>query len=720
MSKQRVNASRPDRFDLMMKPRIVVFVSAVAFVSFGLSAAEPVTEGEKAAERLRVREAATQLVAKWGGERWYTMHNQGTRAPGWLRLNVKETNGLIVLDDELFLIQNGQEARHVQTLICQPDEYLTPVSVYVEAKRSKKPWIIDADVKEGRLIPRRISSVAREKEAERLPRNFTTDFAAMHLVTIMPQTKGYELAVLQMFEKPSLEDSILKFDREETIVVGRGTIKARRCTLSNSNTSDRVYWVDDSGRLVKIQVYGRIELFLTDEKSARDIPTSLLTAKREQRPTPATIKRRPLNEAALPVFPGAEGFGSRTPAGRGGKIIEVTSLADAGPGTFRAAVDHQGPRIIVFRCGGTIELKSHLNVAHPYATIAGQTAPGDGILLKDFGLVIETHDVLVQHLRIRPGNEGKVNPEHNDAIQLNRASNVVVDHVSASWGEDEVVQTWDMAHDITFSWCLISEALNKSRHPKGRHGGGVIFGEGSDRISLHHCLLAHLDFRSPLVINSGAIDLVENIIYNWGRTAGEVYDDAGFAAQINVIGNHYLKGPSSTAPEFVINKSENAPGAYPRIFAEDNWGPRRQSSDRDEFALFSLGWANKSLPGELRAAKPFESATITRLRDPQLVDVVVAGAGAILPQRDSVDQRVIESVRKQQGRMINSPSEVGGYPEMRVDQPPPLDSDHDGMPDDWEKNLGLNPQDGTDAAADRDHDGYTNIEEYLHGLAKKR
>jgi pectate lyase len=702
-----------------MKPILAIFAAAVALLASGIAAAKPAADDDQQTERRQIREAAKQLAGKWGGERWYTLHNKGARAPGWLRLNVTEKGGLLVLDDELYMNQGGQEARHLQTLKCQPDEYLTPVSIYVEAKRSQKPWVIEGEIKERRLIPRRISSVAKEGDAIRLQPNFTTDFAVMHLVTMMPQTKGYALSVLQMFEKPSVEESVLKFDGEETVSLDSGTVKARRYTLSNASTSDRVYWVDDIGRLVKIQVYGRVELFLSDEKRARNIPEPLLAAKPEQRPTPATVKRRPLNEAAIPVFPGAEGFGSRTPAGRGGQVIEVTSLADSGPGTLRAAVNQPGPRIIVFRSGGTIELKSQLNVPHPFVTIAGQTAPGDGILLKNYGLVIQTHDVLVQHLRIRPGNEGKINPEDNDAVQVNGGSNVVVDHISASWGEDEVVQTWDMAHDVTFSWCLISEALDKSRHPKGRHGGGVIFGEGSDRISLHHCLLAHLDFRNPLVINSGAVDIVENVIYNWGRTGGEVHDDAGFSAQLNVIGNHYLKGPSSTAPEFVIHKGEKPASTYPKIFALDNWGPRRPSSGTDEFALFSLGFGNTRLPAELRAAKPFESRPVTRLQGGKLVDAVVAGAGAILPRRDPIDLRVVESLRNQAGGMINSPSEVGGFPNLK-NGAAPTDSDHDGMPDDWEKKMGLNPQDGKDAAADRNGDGYTNVEEYLHALAKIR
>ena len=170
--------------------------------------------------------------------------------------------------------------------------------------------------------------------------------------------------------------------------------------------------------------------------------------------TPATPKNpstpRPVvPQTGLPVFPGAEGFGTRTPAGRGGKVIEITSLADDGPGTLRAALQDPSPRIIVFRVAGTIELRGELAIAQPFVTVAGQTAPGGGISIKNAGIGISTHDVLIQHLRVRPGKEGRVNPENNDAISIlgrhgnvGGAYNVVLDHISASWGEDETISTW--------------------------------------------------------------------------------------------------------------------------------------------------------------------------------------------------------------------------------------------------------------------------------------
>ena len=342
----------------------------------------------------------------------------------------------------------------------------------------------------------------------------------------------------------------------------------------------------------------------------------------------------------------------------------MTSLADGGPGTLRAALDDPNPRVVVFRVGGTITLEKALRIAHPFVTVAGQTAPGDGILLRDFGLVIETHDVLAQHLRIRPGNEGRVEPEDNDALQVNGAHNVVLDHLSLSWGEDEVVQTWDGAHDVTFSWCLVSEALDKSRHPKGRHGGGFLIGDGSDRITVHHSLLAHNDFRSPLIIHSGAVDLVENVAYDWGRSAGEIYDERGWSTHANVIGNRYIPGPSSNSgtPDFVINKGATAGSRLPKLFAKGNEGPHRSAAGPDEFTLFALGWTGGRLPDECRASEPFDSRRVSPLRGAHVLEAVLERVGATSPLRDAVDRRVVDSVRKKEGRMINSPRDVGGIP----------------------------------------------------------
>jgi pectate lyase len=426
--------------------------------------------------------------------------------------------------------------------------------------------------------------------------------------------------------------------------------------------------------------------------------------------------------AGLPVFPGAEGFGTDTPAGRGGKIIEVTTLADDGPGSLRAALNDPEPRIIVFRVGGTIELKDGLFIAHPFVTVAGQTAPG-GICIKNAGLAILTHDVLIQHIRVRPGNEGDVTPEDNDAVQIlgNRgdaagAHHVVLDHISMSWSEDETISTWYGAHDVTISWSIISEALNKSRHRKKTHSAGLLIGDGSYNVSVHHCLLAHIDFRNPLISKGGTHDFVNNVVYNWGVLGAEVtdYDSNSF---LNFVANVFLPGPSTqTGPYEILIGQE--PGT-PKIYVKDNIGPRRRDSSVDDWAVVKYGWDEQQrAPEQYRSPSPFAVPPVTTTSADDAFEQVLASSGATMPIRDGVDARVAADVRNKTGRIIDSPAQVGGYPKLAAGTPP-SDSDHDGMPDDWEKQKGLDLNSSADANNDLDGDGYTNIEQYLHSLGNQ-
>jgi pectate lyase len=426
------------------------------------------------------------------------------------------------------------------------------------------------------------------------------------------------------------------------------------------------------------------------------------------------------SQAGLPVFPGAEGFGTRTIAGRGGKVIEVTSLANEGPGTLRAAINNPSPRIIVFRVSGIIDLKSELQIPYPFVTIAGQTAPGGGVCIRGAGIAIMTHDVLIQHIQVRPGNKGPIDADINDAISIlgkyaggtDDAYNVVVDHVSASWGEDETVSTWYGAHDITISWCIISEALNRSRHRKKTHSAGVLFGDSSYNISMHHNLLAHNDFRNPLISHGGTHDIVNNVIYNWGALPAEIsdYDSNTF---LNFIGNYFIAGPSTNPGPFEIL----FPQGNPRIYVEDNIGPHRPDPNMDDWAIVGFGWGEKGIASEqYRSLTRFATAPVTTISASEARELVPAKAGATAPQRDAVDQRIVNDVKNGTGFIIDSPEDVGGYPEL-TSGTPPADTDHDGMPDEWELKMGFNPKDSSDGNGDLNGDGYTNIEEYLHSLS---
>jgi pectate lyase len=425
--------------------------------------------------------------------------------------------------------------------------------------------------------------------------------------------------------------------------------------------------------------------------------------------TPETPKNpstpRPFEpQVGLPVFPGAEGFGTRTVAGRGGKVIAVTSLADNGPGTLRAAVNDPSPRIIVFGVSGTIELRSELQVNHPFVTIAGQTAPGGGICIKGAGLAIFTHDVLIQHIRVRPGNKGPVNADTNDAISVlgargepDGAYNIVLDHISASWGEDETVCTWYGAHDITISWSIISEALNRSRHRKRTHSAGLLIGDSSYNVSVHHNLLAHNDFRNPLISEGGTHDFVNNVIYNWGVLPAEI-TDYGSNTFLNFVGNYFIAGPSTNEGPYEIL----FPQGNPRIYVEGNLGPHRPDPNMDEWALVGFGWGEKGVaPAEYRSLDRFETPLITSVGAAQARDVVLA------------------QVKNETGSIIDSPDDVGGYPRL-AGGAAPVDSDRDGMPDEWERQNGLDPDDAGDGNGDLDSDGYTNVEEYLHSLSDRR
>ena len=432
---------------------------------------------------------------------------------------------------------------------------------------------------------------------------------------------------------------------------------------------------------------------------------------------------RPLpDQTGLPVFPGAEGFGTTTIAGRGGKVIEVTSLADSGPGTLRAALDDPDPRTIVFRVSGYIDLEQALYISHPFVTIAGQTAPGDGITIRHAGLVITSHDVLVQHIRIRPGNQGAVNPETNDAIEilgrhgtLDGAYNVVIDHVSTSWSEDETISTWYGAHDVTISWSIISEGLDESRHPKRTHSTGLLIGDSSWNVSVHHNLMAHNDFRNPLISKGGTHQFVNNVIYDWGILATEINDNDSNSF-LNFVGNIYIPGPSTEGPyEIIINED---PGT-PKLYVSGNIGPRRPDDEIEDWVIVKYGWDDEQMRAPLiyRANDPWPAPEITTSSAEEAYLLVLDGAGATVPARSAIDRRIIEEVITRTGSIIDSPEDAGGYLPLAGGDPP-MDNDHDGMPDTWEAESGFNPDDPSDAADDHDNDGYTNLEEYLHSLLR--
>lgn len=431
---------------------------------------------------------------------------------------------------------------------------------------------------------------------------------------------------------------------------------------------------------------------------------------------------RPNPEARLPAFPGAEGFGALAQGGRGGRVIEVTNLNDSGPGSLRDAVNAKGPRIVVFRVSGNIELKSGLSIRNPYITIAGQTAPGDGICLKDYPMGISADHVIVRFIRVRPADNAK---SESDALSISSGQNIIVDHCSASWSVDETLSasTSGQLGNVTVQWCIISESLNKSAHHKGAHGyGSLIRGGWGNGYTFHHNLYAHHSGRSPRPGNYNSrskdpdgfiFDFRNNVVYNWGGShAGYNADGSNGVDSItkmNFVGNYYKRGVNSSG-NVVFSETTRTARAYFADNAMNGVVPD------NAWSLVSLRGFSAEQAAAYKQSKPIDVPPVTTGDPIEAYKQILVHAGASLPRRDAVDARVIKGVIKGTGRIINDEQDVGGWPELKSAKPP-VDTDHDGMPDGWEKSHGLNPNDKTDAANDRDADGYTNIEEYLNHLA---
>jgi pectate lyase len=412
-----------------------------------------------------------------------------------------------------------------------------------------------------------------------------------------------------------------------------------------------------------------------------------------------------------PAFPGAEGFGAFSVGGRGGRVFFVTNLDDyavgsrqAVPGSLRAACEAKGPRIVVFRVSGTIELSAPITIREPFITIAGQTAPGEGICLKNYGLSVNAQDVVIRHLRVRPGDEpgpsfrAKGRGFAPDGISVGTPSqNVIIDHCSVSWAIDECLSVSGAGiTDVTVQWCIISEALNHSFHDKGPHGYGSLL-RTNGNLSFHHNLYAHHVSRSPRPGTYGEgsvlLDFRNNVIH----------DSRGYSAadpvRMNYVGN-YIKRPRSQI--FQVG------GKTTQIFAAGNFLESGGARNDDQWELITGESEQNKMP------EPFAVASVTTDDGHRAYEAVIASAGATLPRRDAVDERIIRQLQSGAGSLINSQKEVGGWPDLRT-AAAPTDTDNDGLPDAWETKHGLNSHSATDASADLDADGYTNIEEFLNG-----
>ena len=452
------------------------------------------------------------------------------------------------------------------------------------------------------------------------------------------------------------------------------------------------------------------------------------------------------------AFPGAEGGGMYVTGGRGGKVIHVTNLNDKGAGSLRAAIEEKGARTIVFDVAGIIELQSALKVQNGDVTIAGQTAPGDGICLKNYNFRIHASNVIVRFIRCRMGDEKKT---EDDAMNLytgdNNLQDVIIDHCSLSWSTDECGTFYGMTN-FSLQWCILSESLRNSVHGKGKHGYGGIW--GGTNATYHHNLLAHHDSRNPRLDHDyvstlkGPVSLVNNVIYNWGDNStygGESANDNNEYKKYNIVNNYYKPGPATAAGKvrFIdpwtkacdnCTKKTGSTTIVPGHFYMD--GNVMDGYD----GLTGDNWtgttAAAAVIANIKSDAKFsyaEKATSLSLQKATDAYTAVMGYAGASFKRDQVDTRIARETKNgnytytgsngSTNGFIDTQADVGGWPTYAAtdDEVAKVkDTDGDGIPDAVEDAFGLDKASAADGAAKTlDKSGrYTNLEMYLHYLVK--
>ena len=435
--------------------------------------------------------------------------------------------------------------------------------------------------------------------------------------------------------------------------------------------------------------------------------------------------------AQTPAFPGAEGAGKYVTGGRGGKVLYVTSLDDSEEeGTLRWAIRKKGPRTILFKVSGLIELKSPLKINNGDLTIAGQSAPGDGICISNFETVISADNVIIRFLRFRLGDrEGRA----VDALSGIGRDNIIIDHCSMSWGTDENSSFYDN-RNFTMQWCFITESLRNSVHTKGKHGYGGIW--GGQNASFHHNLIAHNDSRNPRFCGSRysnrpeleKVDFWNNLLYNWG--ANNIYAAEG--GNYNIINNYYKPGPasgSSAKKRFINpdadNGQNNQPeGIYGQFFLSGNILEGNSEATKENNLAVEMGssfqqYAPEVTLKDILADNAFPLASVTTDAAHEAYEKVLAYGGCSL-ERDIHDERYVQDVKEgsytfegsagSTKGLIDSQEDVGGWTEYKTYREY-RDSDSDGIPEGW-----LDENFPGRKATDLNSEGYSYLEVYLHSL----
>ena len=451
------------------------------------------------------------------------------------------------------------------------------------------------------------------------------------------------------------------------------------------------------------------------------------------------------------AFPGAEGGGMYTTGGRGGKVIHVTTLADSGTGSLRAALNESGARTIVFDVAGIIELKSALSIKNGNVTIAGQTAPGDGICIKNYELKFENADnIIIRYIRFRMGDEAK---READALWGRYNRNIIIDHCSMSWSTDECSSFYANEY-FTMQWCILTESLRNSVHGKGKHGYGGIW--GGKNASFHHNLLANHDSRNPRIdhpqiygnyveTHRGNVDYRCNAVYNWGSNLTYGGEDGWF----NIVNNYYKPGPASSDRKYFVDAygSYEKDGtiyadSYPQMYLSGNMNTKypELGAANDASTIYwhngaGYGNYNSLLGASLEIYGPQQKDIYTTTHSAEKAfEMICRYAGASLV-RDIVDERACTDARNgtatykdggngSKNGIIDTQSAVGGWPVYNATSEEAAkvkDSDADGMPDWFEKQFALDSSDPSDAVTKTldSYGRYTNLEMYLHYLVRE-
>jgi hypothetical protein len=490
---------------------------------------------------------------------------------------------------------------------------------------------------------------------------------------------------------------------------------------------------------------------ISDEAFAKVLPIIEADEKKGKPFVPWAAKTTDLPQAKIPAFPGAEGGGAYTAGGRGGRVFVVKSLEDRGPNTLREACEQGGARLIVFNVAGIIRLKSPINIRAPYITIEGQTAPGDGVCIAGESVLIDTHDVIIRFMRFRRGSTEVT--RRDDGLGGNPVGNIILDHVSGSWGLDENMSIYRHVYDrkkdgkgdklptvnVTIQNSIFSEGLDTYNHAFGSTIGGR-------NSTFMRNLWANNIARNPSVGMDGDFGFANNVIFNWWNRSADGGDDKSF---FNFINNYYKPGPITPKDKpigYRILKPESGRAnkdslVFGKAYVNGNIVEGNEKVTNDNWAggvqVQELPDAGKYTDA-IRVDKPFPMAPITLMTAKEAHDYVLSNAGAILPVRDAVDKRIVEEVRtgkivydknavpytahfvkrrlpadSYKDGIISDISQVGGYPEYKGQSY--TDSDNDGMPDAWEIKNKLNPRDAGDAAKITSS-GYSNIEVYLNSV----